>query len=356
MASVGLIVNPSAARDVRRLTSLARTIDFPERVNIVARILSGLIAGGVTAIRYMPESEGVVERAESVLAAMPGSEGRSAPHAIPVRLPDDGLARDARGTAAAAAEMAAGGVACVITIGGDGTNRAVVAGWPDVVILPLPGGTNNAFATPIDPTAAGLAAARYAAAPDRFAVHLRRAPRLVVSVEDSAPRIALVDVAAVEGGWIGARAVWEAATLVEAVMTKSDPSISGLAGTGGFVHPLDGTANQALRVRFGGDGRTILAPLGPGQLVPLGVRDHEVLAPGQRVCLPSRHDPTRGPLTLAMDGEREITLAPGEAAMVEFGLDGPYVLDAAGLLRSAARDGSGGTAPVTAIGAAGFAT
>ena len=56
-----------------------------------------------------------------------------------------------------------------MTYGGDGTNRAVAAGWPDAVMIPLAGGTNNAFAQRVDPTAAGLAAALYATDADAFA-------------------------------------------------------------------------------------------------------------------------------------------------------------------------------------------
>lgn len=44
MAAIGIVVNPVAAHDVRRLTSLARTVDVHERVNAVARVLGGLAA------------------------------------------------------------------------------------------------------------------------------------------------------------------------------------------------------------------------------------------------------------------------------------------------------------------------
>src|SRR3990172_7267750 len=73
MASVGLIVNPSASRDVRRLTSLARTIDVHERANAVARVLCGLAGGGVESVWYMPDAAHVVERAHEVLAATPAA-------------------------------------------------------------------------------------------------------------------------------------------------------------------------------------------------------------------------------------------------------------------------------------------
>ena len=63
MVSVGLMVNPSASHDVRRLTSLARTMSVHERANAVARIIGGLAASGIDTLFYMAEPAGLVERA-----------------------------------------------------------------------------------------------------------------------------------------------------------------------------------------------------------------------------------------------------------------------------------------------------
>lgn len=150
MASVGLVVNSSASRDVRRLTSFARTVDVHERANAVARVLCGLAGGGVETVLYMPEPAHVVDRAHEALAATPAAAAATGVHLRPVALPRDGYAYDAAGTSAATAAMAEAGVACIVTIGGDGTNRAVVAGWPDGVLVLLPGGTNNAFAIAVE--------------------------------------------------------------------------------------------------------------------------------------------------------------------------------------------------------------
>ncbi len=339
MASVGLIVNPAASQDVRRLTSLARTVDVHERVNTVARILRGLRATNVATIHYMPEASRVVERAIEELASAylpPGSDG--IPRLRPVVLPGRGSADDAGGTAATAAAMAELGVACVVTVGGDGTNRAVAMGWPEVAVLPLPGGTNNAFVVPVDPTAAGLAAGLYATDPLRLARHLHRGPRLEVRVDGGAPLIALVDVALVRAGWVGAHAIGDPDLLAEAVLARSDPSLTGLAGVGGMVAPLDGIVPRALRIRFGGHNRLVLAPLGPGQLVPVAVREWQILGLDEPAVLRDhRHGPEPTAAgTLAFDGERELVLRPRQRAEVRLTAAGPRVLDAAGLLRELA--------------------
>lgn len=334
MPGVGLIINATASRDVRRLTSLARTIDVHERVNTVARVLAGLLAGGATRIRYMPEPAHVVPRAIDALAAVGVSIDPACVDLRAVRLFGAPEADDAAGTAAAAAAMAEEDLACVVTIGGDGTNRAVVVGWPGAVLVPLPGGTNNAFATAIDPTAAGLAAARFAARPVDSSGSLRQVPRLEVRLPDHRSAIALVDVAVVRGAWVGAHAIWEPDLLLEAVVARSDPTVSGLAGVGGMVHPLNGEV-AALHLRFGGEGRRVLAPLGPGQVVPMVIADWRKVRPGEALAVPGGNGRDPGPVTLAFDGEREIALSSGEFAQVTLVADGPRVLDAAALLRHA---------------------
>jgi hypothetical protein len=64
--SVDLVVNPNASRDVRRSTSLARTIDVHERVHTTSRILLGLAAAGLRRVRLVtggPWLLDVLERA-----------------------------------------------------------------------------------------------------------------------------------------------------------------------------------------------------------------------------------------------------------------------------------------------------
>jgi hypothetical protein len=342
MSTVGLVVNPGASRDVRRLTSLARTIDAAEQANTVARVLSGLAAGGVETIVYMPEASHIVERAREVLAATPAAATWGTPTLLPVHLGGDGYAGDAAGTAAAAVAIAAAGAACVVTLGGDGTNRAVVTGWPHAVLLPLPGGTNNAFAISVDPTAAGYAAALFAAEPAAFGRHVVTRPRLDVVI-GSRSTIALVDLAVVRGGWVGAHAIWDPDLLVEAVVARSDPAVPGLAGVAGSVHPLGEGELGAVHLRFGRAGRAIVVPLGPGQLIPVRITEWRVFGPGETIVTPAPgggvHDGSLGPVTLAFDGEREVTFDHGEAAEVRLVADGPKVMDAAALLRQAARDG-----------------
>ncbi len=266
---VGLIVNPGASRDIRRLTSLARTVDVHERVNQVARILQGLSAcarivpGGLGPVLYMPEACRVVERAHDeivrsglaahAVATRPGqaaaSDAGTARRLIvePVPAPDGWTADDADGTARAAAALARAGADCVVTVGGDGTNRAVARGWPGAVLCAVPGGTNNAFAPPLDPVTAGLAAGFFAIDPEGAAGHTHACSRLDVRAGPAGETFALVDVAVVRGAWVGAHAMWDAEALVEVVVTRADPTVSGLAGLAGMVRPISPRTPSAAR-------------------------------------------------------------------------------------------------------------
>lgn len=346
---VGLIANAGASRDVRRITSLARTIDVHERVNTVARVLRGLAGARVGTVLYMPEPAHVVERAVDALAAAGFPLGSDERMELVAMAPAGGMeAIDAAGTTAVAAAMDRAGAACIVTIGGDGTNRAIALGWPSAVVVALPGGTNNVFGTAIDPTAAGLAAGLYAADVTTMETHVRASPRLdvVAGGPDPATSIALVDVVLTRSAWVGAHALWDPDLLVEAIVARSDPAMTGLAGVGGMLEPLDPELVRGLHIRFDPACPRVVVPLGPGQLVPVGVRDCRVIELGETVEFgePTRDDADpadhRGGLTLAFDGEREIALAHRARVRVTLTDRGPRVLDAHGLLLAAARAGA----------------
>jgi hypothetical protein len=297
-------------------------------VNVVARVLRGLAAVGVDEVHYMVDPTHVVGRAESALTGTHPSAG----HTPTLRPAGERPALDAAGTASVAAALRAAGVGCVVCIGGDGTHRAVAAGWPDVVLVSLPGGTNNAFAPPADPTIVGLGAGLFARDPARWAAHVRTVPRLAVEFDASAPPPALVDVAVVDEAWVGAHAVWDPGRLRAAVLARSDPTACGLAGVGGMVRPMR-DPHCGLYLEFG-DGPPSLAPLGPGHLAVASIAAWTVLAPGDEVAVGGDR------VTLAFDGEREVVLQPGQEARVRFDAAGPRLLDAPGLVWAAAGDGT----------------
>jgi len=114
LATVGIIANPASGKDIRRLVALGLTVDNNEKVNVVRRILTGLHASGVDQVVFMPDYFAI---------------GRKALDGLHLDLPASILDMRVRGTQQdstdAARIMAEMGCGCIVTLGGDGTNRAV---------------------------------------------------------------------------------------------------------------------------------------------------------------------------------------------------------------------------------------
>ena len=60
MTLVGIIANPSASKDIRRLVAQGRVVPDWEKVNILRRVLLGLQAVGIGRVVAMPDSSHLV--------------------------------------------------------------------------------------------------------------------------------------------------------------------------------------------------------------------------------------------------------------------------------------------------------
>ena len=63
MPLVGMIANPAASKDIRRLVAQGRVVPDWEKVNTLKRALLGLQAVGVDRVVAMPDSSHLVARA-----------------------------------------------------------------------------------------------------------------------------------------------------------------------------------------------------------------------------------------------------------------------------------------------------
>ena len=134
--------------------------------------------------------------------------------------------------------------------------------------------------------------------------------------------IALVDVCVNTISEIGSRALWKTDTLRELYCTFAEPDAIGLSSIPGRIMPTGRSAPNGVAVRIGPEpSRTVLAPIAPGLLEPVGSHALRPLQPGvtRRVGL------ARG--TLALDGERELEFGPGDRIGVTLAADGPRVID-----------------------------
>ncbi len=311
---VGIIVNPRAGTDVRRLVAVAAPSSDLAKIGAIRQAVIGAVEGGATRIVVSDDRRALARRAIERLR-------RSGVDVVIELLP--GSPFDSRSnTVVAAREMRERGVAVVIVLGGDGTHRDVVSGWRNAPLVAVSSGTNNVFPRPVDATLAGHAAGAVASGAVELDAVSWRAKVIDVTVDGRDERdVALVDVALLEGGHVGSRAVWDAGTIRELVATIAEPASVGLSSVAAAVAPcgrrdpggvhvsLDSTAPRAVR-----------APIAPGHYASFGVRGHRCLAPGDVVAL-------AGPGVLSIDGERDIVLPPGATATAVIAADGPHVVD-----------------------------
>src|SRR5436309_2787649 len=227
---VGIIANPASGRDIRRLVAYGTVFDNNEKMAIVRRVLLGLEAVGITQVAYMPEREfGILPRA---INGLTGRKQGSTLQAFPLSMPVLATSADSTRAAQMLASMGAG---CIITLGGDGTNRAVARGCGTVPLMPISTGTNNVFPTFLEGTIAGLVAIGHTG---QDAVH--RAPRLAVLINGEVIESALVDVVLSSVPFVGSRAIWDLSTVSEVVLSRVIPATIGLSALGGAL--LDGAS------------------------------------------------------------------------------------------------------------------
>ena len=143
MSKIGIIANPASGRDIRRLVAHASVFDNLEKAHILRRVLLALDALGIQQVIYMPDYGGLVDKALKGL--------KLSLKVVPL---DMEMWADERDTTEAAKRFCQDKMGCIITLGGDGTNRAVAKGCSRVPIVAISTGTNNVFPSMIEGTVA----------------------------------------------------------------------------------------------------------------------------------------------------------------------------------------------------------
>ena len=329
---VGIVANPASGKDVRRLTARASVFDNQEKAAIVRRCLAGIAAlrtyrqtlrgggGNAVLVRYLADSHNIVSSAAEETGTA----------STPLDIDATGTAADTR-----AAAQALKGAAAVITLGGDGTNRAFAQGWLDAPLIPLSTGTNNAFPHMQEATAAGAAAALIARGDVPLAMVSERAKVVHVAIEGEPDDLALIDAVATTDRFLGARAIVDPRTWTMAVLTRADPAAVGMTGVAGFARPLAASCDGGVAIEFATDGpatQVLHAPVAPGHFADVAVSATRIVALNAPVHL-------QGPATLAFDGERERVLKPNQRATFTVRRDGPHVISVRQTLAHAAANG-----------------
>lgn len=322
MSIVGIIANPASGKDIRRLISHASVFDNHEKAHIVQRILLALDAMGVEQVQYMPDYYDLVDRAACDLKLSMET------HELKMN-----MWADERDSTEAARRFSEDGVGCIITLGGDGTNRAVAKGSGNVPLIAISTGTNNVFPKMLEGTIVGMAAGLVACNRVDIEKVSYRAKALEVSVDGEPTELALIDVVASTDLFIGSRALWDPERIREIVLARAEPDKLGMSSIGGVLKVIDAQEPAGMYIRLGKGDKQVLAPVAPGLVIPVGIQEHRILSIGDEVTL----EPAA--CTVAVDGERQIEVFEEQTVRVRLTDRGPRVVDVQQCVQEAAQQG-----------------
>jgi len=321
MRAVGLVANPASGKDIRRLAGKASVFDNREKLAIVRRAVIGAIAAGARRFVYMSDSHGIVKQAIAETTIPRGVRFEA--------LPSSGTA-SAMDTIVAAEQMAQKDCAVVLVLGGDGTNRAFVRGWRDATLVSLSTGTNNVFPVMAEATVAGMALGLIAAGKVASRLVATQAKVIDVVIEAEEQDIALIDAVITRDAFIGAKALLDPSQLKEALLCRAEPAAVGITSLGGLVRPVSDKDDFGLHLTFTKGGRQLLAPMGPGMFAKVEIGKTRLVKFDQAVK-------AQGPSVIALDGERERVISPGQRIEMRISRRGPWVVDLAATLQRAAK-------------------
>jgi len=229
--------------------------------------------------------------------------------------------------------MVTAGTRVIVCLGGDGTARVAASAADDVPMLALSTGTNNVFPAVREATIAGLAAGLVATGAVPAGGATTRAKLLEVRAGDRT-ETALVDIAVSTERHVGARAVWNPATVTQLFCAFAEPDAIGLSSVLGQLAPVARHEPHGVTARLSaGAARQVLAPIAPGLVVPVGVDEIEPMRPGSVHFVDARAG------VIAVDGERELTFGPDQEPAVRLRADGPRCVDVPAVLAASARLG-----------------
>ena len=233
-AVVGVVANPLSGRDIRRLVTQATVFPTAEKASMIQRMLTAFQAVGVDRVLLSTDLGGI---SAAVLRAIGQRRSQG------IRLPEveflDGqpIRQTAQDTVDAVRRMVAAGARVVVCLGGDGTARVAATAIGDAAMLPLSTGTNNVFPVVREATIAGLAAGLVATGAVPAESATTRA-KLLEAQAGGRAETALVDVAVSTERHVGARAVWDPATLTQVFCAFAEPDAIGLSSILGQLAPV----------------------------------------------------------------------------------------------------------------------
>jgi len=324
LSIVGIIANPASGKDIRRLVAHGSVFDNNEKVNIVRRVLLGLESVGVDEVLFMPDYFGIVRRALEKIKV-----------SLTVKPLDMHMQGGQDDSTLAARLMDEAGAGCIVTLGGDGTNRAVAKGSVAVPLMPISTGTNNVFPFMVEGTLAGLAAGVVAKGGVPVDEATLPTSRMDILRDGEPVDLALVDAAVYDARFVGSRAIWDMSKVRALFLARAAPGNIGLSSIGGCLNCEGLNAHNGVYIRLANPDTPatleVRAPVAPGMVETMRVAGYQLLEVGDEV------EVTFKPSVLALDGEREFEVRQGYRVTVRFSDQGPRVVDVKRALELAVR-------------------
>ena len=324
---IGIIANPSSGKDIRRIVSQATVFDNMEKVNIVQRILSVIYTSGLRDVYMMPDAFHIGEKVALNIK-------RSMKVDFKIKNLDIDFGNDQQDSTQAAKLLCDMGASCIITLGGDGTNRAVSKSCGNIPLIPVSTGTNNVFPRMLEGTMAGMAAVIAERDCSKRFLKVTRRKRLNIFKNDELVDIALVDAAITDDMFAGARALYDPEALSELIVTVAKPDCLGMSAIAGSVYPVEETESHGLYLEMGKDGELeTWVPMAPGMMSLIKFAKFRKINLGERIRIKAQDG------MVALDGEREVSFNKNDKIEVELSSQGPNVIDIHNSLKAASQGG-----------------
>ena len=325
MSHIGVIVNPAAGRDIRRLTGGASVVDNHAKRRVAECVLSGVTVLSATPdVTLMPDTSGI---AANVV--------EDAPDDVSVELLDMTLTGEAADTRRAAERFQTEADALVV-LGGDGTTRDAALGCDDLPLLSVSTGTNNVVPSAVDGTVAGAAAALVASGTVDGEETTYRHEMVEAQTEsgDSVTGIAAVELS--DRSFIGTRALLDPDEMLGGIVSRANPSEIGLSSVAGALDSLAPDEPGAIALRLADAGmsnQTVRAIVAPGVTTRVGVEEHHHLSDQESMVVEVDDG------VLGADGERELEVV-NESVEFRSVPDGPRLISHEAVFESAAHTGA----------------
>lgn len=311
MKTIGIIANPASGKDIRRLVAHATVIDNYEKVNIVERIIAAAQEFGVEKIYIMPDTYEIGYKAVNNLCYL----NQLKTDVEILKMPVTASFKD---TFVATQKMGELKVGCIVSLGGDGTNRVIAKAIDETPLLPISTGTNNVYPLMLEGTIAGIVAAVVASGKFDREIFCKKDKRIEIYREGQLVDIALIDAVVSKEKFIGTRAIWNISTITDIFVTRAHPKNIGFSSIVGYKYTLSEEEEGGIWVEIGESPERVLAPVAPGVVEEVGIKEFKKIDNDVDYVYEIKDTGT-----IALDGEREIIVKKGETLIFRISRKGP---------------------------------